>query len=97
MGLAATRPATFAYVRRAMYDGESSFRTIQQVIADYLESERLIGRLPADTDTATVALTLVGTVHHLLISNVGDTGTVCLQIERLVALLVPDGKAAARG
>ena len=98
-GLAATRPATFAYVRQAMDDGESTFRTIQRVITDYLESERLIGRLPAGTDTATTALALVGTVHHLLMTTVGDPKAVCRQIERLVALLVPrdEGAVAARG
>jgi AcrR family transcriptional regulator len=88
-GLAATRPVTFAHVRQAMYDGESTFKTIQQVITDYLEAERAIGRLPADADTATLGLALVGTVHHLLMTSGMEGEAVRRHIERLVALLLP--------
>ncbi|MFG2143017.1 hypothetical protein ACGFRG_02300 [Streptomyces sp. NPDC048696] len=57
-------------------------------ITAYLDAETRLGRLPDTTDTVSVALALVGTVHHLLMTSWADTPDPREQTVRLVALLV---------
>lgn len=94
-GLAVTRPTTFSHVRRAMNERAPGLHSIRRLIADYLDAEREMGRVPADIDSATTALALVGTVHHLLMTNETDTEGLCRHIERLVALVLPFDAAYA--
>ena len=68
-GLAMTRPAATARVREAMREGGPGFPAIQEAIAGYLEAERDLGRLPSAVDPHTVALAVVGTAHHLLMTD----------------------------
>ncbi|MHC0429286.1 TetR family transcriptional regulator [Streptomyces sp. O3] len=89
VGLAVTRPAAAARFREAMEGGAPGFTAIQDAITAYLDAELRLGRLPDGTDTATVALALVGTVHHLLMTDwSGDAPAPREQTERLVTLLV---------
>ncbi|EOT01424.1 hypothetical protein [Streptomyces noursei] len=50
-----------------------------------------------DTDTGAVALALVGTVHHLLMTGWAGVPDPRGQAERLVTMLVGPGGAAAGG
>ncbi|MET8684745.1 TetR/AcrR family transcriptional regulator [Streptomyces sp. NPDC004732] len=90
VGLAMTSNATSQQIRDAMAEGSPGFGAIQDALTDYLDAELRLGRVPAGTDTATTALALVGTVHHLLMTG-GWAGAPDprAQTERLVALLVP--------
>ncbi|MEU3463825.1 TetR/AcrR family transcriptional regulator [Streptomyces sp. NPDC006733] len=87
-GLAVTRPAASLLIRRALEAGAPGFATIQGSIADYLEAEERLGRLAAGTDAPAVALALVGTVHHLLMTAPADAPDAREQAERLVAVLL---------
>ncbi|WP_055566587.1 TetR/AcrR family transcriptional regulator [Streptomyces atriruber] len=90
VGLAVTSNATSQQIRDALAEGSPGFDAIQHALTDYLDAELRLGRLPDGTDTATAALALVGTVHHLLMTG-GWAGAPDprAQTERLVALLVP--------
>lgn len=89
VGLAMTSNTTSQQVRDALAEGAPGFAAIQGSLAAYLDAELRLGRLPAGTDTATTALALVGTVHHLLMTGWAGTPDPRGQIERLISLLVP--------
>lgn len=87
-GLAMTRPAAASRVREAMEGGGPGFATIQEAIAGYLDAERDLGRLPDTTDPHTVALAVVGTAHHLLMTGRPGAPDPRPAMNRLVAALV---------
>ncbi|WP_437044828.1 TetR family transcriptional regulator [Streptomyces sp. enrichment culture] len=95
IGLALTRPAASLRIRRALEAGSPGFAAIQGAIAAYLDSEQRLGRLPDTTDTSSIALALVGTVHHLLMTSWADVPDPREQAERLVAVLVGAGPGGA--
>ncbi|MEV0254197.1 TetR/AcrR family transcriptional regulator [Streptomyces sp. NPDC050732] len=88
VGLAMTSNTTSQQIREALAEGAPGFAAIQESLAAYLDAELRLGRLPAGTDTATTALALVGTVHHLLMTGWAGTPDPREQTERLVALLL---------
>ncbi|MFJ5725549.1 TetR/AcrR family transcriptional regulator [Streptomyces sp. NPDC093149] len=99
-GLAMTRPATSLRIREALAAGAPGFAAIQDSITDYLDAEIRLGRLGASTDAASIALALVGTIHHLLMTSWDGAPGRREQAERLVALLVgeaPGGGVALDG
>ncbi|CAL9341282.1 hypothetical protein SUDANB15_00267 [Streptomyces sp. enrichment culture] len=67
--LAMTRPAAALRVRASMEGGAPGFTAIQQAITGYLEAERDLGRVAETIDPYTVALAVVGTAHHLLMTG----------------------------
>lgn len=69
VGLAMTRPAASLHTRRALESGEPGFAAMQRSVVGYLEAERAGGRVAEGVDADTVALALVGTVHHLLMTR----------------------------
>ncbi|WP_406378706.1 TetR/AcrR family transcriptional regulator [Streptomyces sp. NBC_01618] len=101
-GLALTRPAAATRVRQALEAGAPGFMAIQDSITAYLGAEQRLGRLADDADTTSLALALVGTVHHLLMTSWAGAPDPCDQVERLVALLAgaagagPNGTTAAQ-
>lgn len=86
-GLAMTRPAASLRIRQALEAGVPGFSAIQEAITAYLDAEQRLGRLAKDTDTTTVALAVVGTVHHLLMTSRPGAPEPREQVERLVAML----------
>ncbi|MEV6953834.1 TetR/AcrR family transcriptional regulator [Streptomyces sp. NPDC051183] len=87
VGLAVTRPAAARRVREAWADGAPGFDAIQTSIGAYLDAERHLGRIGPGTDTASVALAMVGTLHHLLMTSRPDGPPPQDQVERLVHAL----------
>ncbi|GAA5212658.1 TetR/AcrR family transcriptional regulator [Streptomyces thinghirensis] len=87
-GLVMTRPAAASRVREAMKDGGPGFAAIQEAIAGYLDAERDLGRLPDSVDPHTVALAVVGTAHHLLMTGWPGAPDPRPAMNRLVAALV---------
>ncbi|MFG2406800.1 TetR family transcriptional regulator [Streptomyces brevispora] len=96
-GLAMTRPATSLRVRQALEAGAPGFSSIQESITRYLDAEQRLGRLAADTDTAAVALALVGTAHHLLMTGWSGAQDPGEQVQRLIAMLAGAAGAVADG
>lgn len=89
IGLAMTRAEASLRIRQALEAGAPGFTAVQDSITAYLAAEQRLGRLPDTMDIDTVALTLVGTVHHLLMTDWAGTSDLRGRTERLIALLVP--------
>ncbi|MZD03837.1 TetR family transcriptional regulator [Streptomyces sp. SID5785] len=87
-GLAVTRPAAAIRVREALEGGAPGFASIQAAVTDYLTAERELGRVPQDLVPDTVALALVGTAHHLLMTGRPGDPDPRRSMKRLVATLV---------
>ncbi|AJT63332.3 hypothetical protein T261_1647 [Streptomyces lydicus] len=85
--LALTRPAAFLRVREALEAGAPGFAAVEEAIDAYLRAEQRLGRLAEDADTGAVALALVGTVHHLLMTGWSGAPDPRAQVERLVAMI----------
>jgi AcrR family transcriptional regulator len=97
VGLAMTHPGASLRIRQALEAGAPGFTAIQDAITAYLDAEQRLGRLADHTDTATVALALVGTLHHLLMTSWAGASDPHEQAKRLVALLVQAGPEGAAG
>jgi hypothetical protein len=69
VGRAMTRPAAASHTREGLQSGAPAFGAIQQAVTAYLQAEQHARRIPGDSDAATIALALVGTTHHLLMTR----------------------------
>ncbi|MGW3495981.1 TetR/AcrR family transcriptional regulator [Streptomyces sp. NPDC001020] len=94
-GLAVTRPAATLRIREALERGAPGFTAIQEAITGYLKAERGLGRVAETVDPCSVALAIVGTAHHLLMTGRPGTLDPRPTMARLVAALV-DGQSATR-
>ncbi|MER7792834.1 TetR/AcrR family transcriptional regulator [Streptomyces sp. NPDC097640] len=68
-GLAMTRPVATVRIREAFEGGAPGFTAIQEAITGYLQAEQRLGRVAATVAPHAVALAVVGTAHHLLMTN----------------------------
>ncbi|MFC1432110.1 TetR family transcriptional regulator [Streptacidiphilus sp. N1-3] len=73
-GVALTRPGASLRIRRALQDGAPGFGSIQDTVTRYLDAEQRLGRVAATADTGSLALALIGTTHHLLMTGYGADG-----------------------
>jgi AcrR family transcriptional regulator len=89
-GLAMTRPAAAARIREALEGGAPGFIAIQEAVTAYLADEQERGRVAATVDPHTVALALVGTAHHLLMTSWPGIPDPRPAMTRLVAALLRD-------
>ncbi|WP_436738038.1 TetR/AcrR family transcriptional regulator [Streptomyces sp. BBFR102] len=92
-GLALTRPGAAQRFRAAMEAGAPGFTAIQEAITAYLRAEQSLGRFPAATDPDTAALCLVGTAHHLLMTDWPGAPDPEPALARLIGLLLGDTAA----
>lgn len=60
---------------------------VERAFGDYLEAEQTAGRIAADIDTDTLALTLVGALHYGFITGRVDEANASEHIQRIVACL----------
>jgi AcrR family transcriptional regulator len=60
---------------------------IERHFAAYLDAEKRLGRIGPAADTQTLAFTLLGTVHHLVITRPGDEPGLRPQVRTIVAAL----------
>jgi AcrR family transcriptional regulator len=61
---------------------------VEEAFAAYLDAEKKLGRLATDADAATLALTIVGTVHHLFITRRTNGPALRKQVRRIVDALL---------
>ncbi|WP_324786974.1 TetR/AcrR family transcriptional regulator [Streptomyces sp. H51] len=87
-GLAMTRPAAALRIREALEGGAPGFMAIQEAITGYLKAERELGRVTENVDPCTVALAVVGTAHHLLMTSWPGTPDPRPLMTRLVTAFV---------
>ncbi|MFE7135953.1 TetR/AcrR family transcriptional regulator [Streptomyces sp. NPDC057638] len=88
VGLAVTRPVAARRVRESWQAGAPGFGVVQRAIGDYLRDERQLGRVGEEVDPESVALALVGTLHHLLMTGWEGAPDPRESVGRLVRALV---------
>lgn len=94
-GLAMTRPDASSRIREALEAGAPGFDAVQDAIARYLEAERERGRVADTVDPHTVALAVVGTAHHLLMTGRPGGPDPRPALRRVVAALLGSARDAA--
>jgi AcrR family transcriptional regulator len=94
MSLVAAKPELGAALEHATGQA-GGLGDIEQYFAAYLDAERKLGRVGSGADTETLAFTLLGTVHHLVITRQLDAPDLRRQVHRIVTALVA-GMGAAR-
>ena len=67
--LATSRPSLILRLRQSAAAGSPSLQEIEATFAAYLDAEKKLGRIAADADTETLALSLIGAVHHLFVTD----------------------------
>jgi AcrR family transcriptional regulator len=87
-GLAMTRPAATLRIREALEGGAPGFTAIEEAITGYLKAEQVLGRVAETIDPDAVALAVVGTAHHLLMTGWPGAPDPRPPMARLVAALV---------
>ncbi|MFI8499615.1 TetR/AcrR family transcriptional regulator [Streptomyces sp. NPDC085524] len=76
-------------VREAWQAGAPGFTAIQEAVSGYLRAEQELGRVATPLDVESVALALVGTLHHLLMTSSADAAPASqAQVERLIHALI---------
>jgi AcrR family transcriptional regulator len=66
--VALSRPGAAALVQEAWQQGAPGLDAIEASVAGYLRAEQELGRVPDDADCGALALAVVGTTHHLLMT-----------------------------
>jgi AcrR family transcriptional regulator len=91
-GIVHSRPSLMARLHEIGAGRPSSaLDDVERAFAAYLKAEKKLGRVSADADTETIALTLVGAVHHLFMTRRSSVAGVGKLVRRIVAALVgPD-------
>jgi AcrR family transcriptional regulator len=96
MSLVAARPELGAALE---HDGDRTggLGDVERYFTAYLDAEKNAGRIGSGADTETLAFTLLGTVHHLVLTGRGDAPGLPRQVRRIVAALVAGMDARAAG
>ena len=93
MNLVAARPELGTAVEHAAGAG-GGIGDVEGRFAAYLDAEKHAGRVAPGTDTQALAFTLIGAIHHLLITSPGGVPDLTARIRRIVtALLAGTGPA----
>jgi AcrR family transcriptional regulator len=86
MSLVATRPALGTALDHDA-GGAGGLGDIERHFAAYLDAEKELGRIGPGADTNTLAFTLLGTAHHLVIARRDDATALRQQVQRIVTAL----------
>ena len=87
MNLVANRPALGTALEHVTATG-SGLGDVEKHVAAYLEAEKELGRIAAGADTQTHAFALLGSVHHLTMTNPAGLADLPDRIRRIVTALV---------
>jgi AcrR family transcriptional regulator len=87
MSLVAAKPEIGAALEHDA-DPAGGLGDIELHFTAYLDAEKKLGRIGPGADTETLAFTLLGTAHHLVLTRRGDTPDLGQQVRRIVAALV---------
>jgi AcrR family transcriptional regulator len=69
VSLALSRPALLARLRGTRRQDTSPLSQAEAALTSYLDAEKDLGRISAHANTEGLALALLGTVHHLLMTH----------------------------
>jgi AcrR family transcriptional regulator len=87
MSLVATKPELSPALQHAA-GPSGGLGNIEWHFAAYLDAEKKLGRIGPGADTGTLAFTLLGAVHHLVITRRGGPPDLRRQVRPIVAALV---------
>ena len=87
MNLVANRPALGTALEHITTVG-SGLGDVEKHFTAYLDAEKKLGRIAADTDTQTHAFALLGSVHHLMMTNPAGPPDLPRRVRRIVEALV---------
>jgi AcrR family transcriptional regulator len=87
-GLVRSRPALAGRLHSALGSGAPVLSEIEAAFAAYLEAEKDLGRIAAEADTRTLALAIIGTVHHLLLTDRADGPDLHDLVRQIIATLL---------
>src|SRR5262249_1368516 len=85
MNLVAPRPAV---AHAPPPPGGRGIGDVESHFAAYLDAEKQAGRIAAGTDTQALAFTLIGAIHHLVITSPGGVPDLARRVRRIVAALL---------
>jgi AcrR family transcriptional regulator len=88
ISLVLSRPALMRRLQESVAAGGPDLRRIEGRFAAYLDAEKQLGRVAADADTDTLALAVVGTVHHLFLTGRASGPPLRRRVRRIVTMLV---------
>ena len=86
VNLVAARPALGTALEHVSTAG-SGLGDVEKYFAAYLEAEKNLGRIAADTDTQTLAFALLGSVHHLMMTNPAGLPDLPQRVRRIAEAL----------
>jgi AcrR family transcriptional regulator len=88
VSLAMARPTLMHRLQDSAAAWSPSLQHIEATFAAYLQAEQQLGRLSPAADTATLALAIIGTVHHLFLTHRADPSNLSGRVNRIVAALL---------
>ena len=86
VNLVATRPGLGTALEHVTTVG-SGLGDVEKHFTSYLEAEKKLGRIAADADTQTHAFTLLGSVHHLMLTNPAGLPDLPQRVRRIAEAL----------
>ena len=87
MNLVAARPGLQPAAEHAATSG-GGIGDVEGHFAAYLDAEEKLGRIAPGTDTQALAFTLIGAVHHLVITSPAGLPDLPERVRRIVAALI---------
>ena len=87
MNLVAARPELQPAAEHATAPAGSSIGDVESHFAAYLDAEEKLGRIAPGTDTQALAFTLIGAVHHLVLTSPAGPPDLPQRVRRIVAAL----------
>ena len=88
--LATSRPSLILRLTQSASAGAPSLQEIEATFAAYLNAEMKLGRIAAEADTETLALSLIGAVHHLFVTDRLKESDLSTGVHRIVTVLLAD-------
>lgn len=88
MNLVAARPELGPALQHAASGATRGIGDVESHFAAYLDAEEKLGRIAPGADTQALAFTLIGAVHHLVITNPASLPDLPQRIRRIVAALI---------
>ena len=85
VNLAAARPALGTALEHLTT--ASGLGDVEKHVTAYLDAEKKLGRIAAGADTQTLAFTLLGSVHHLMMTNPAGPSDLPDRVRRIVESL----------
>ena len=87
MNLVAARPGLRPALEHATAPAGGGIGDVESQFAAYLDAEKELGRIAPSADTQALAFTLIGAVHHLVLTNPAGLPDLPQRVGRIVAAL----------